>query len=85
MRVVICCDRSKNFVLERNEREILTVRLSMINGVIFDEEAFRREFTGNISLQDIMNLVQGLNDDEGTSAVGKIFRLEPMEMWHLSK
>lgn len=32
-RVVMASDRDKNFILGRNEREILTVRLHMINGV----------------------------------------------------
>ena len=77
MRIVIACDRSKDFILDENELEVLIVRMGMISGVIFDEELFRREFNSDVSLKAIIILVRGLIDDEDTSAVGSIFRLEP--------
>ena len=77
MRIVIACDRSKDFILDENEIEVLIVRMCMINGVIFDEELFRKEFNSDVSLKAIIVLVRGLIDDEDRSAVGSIFRLEP--------
>ena len=44
----------------------------MINGVIFDEELFRREFKWDVFLKAIIVLVRGLIDDEDTSAVGSM-------------
>lgn len=80
-QVVIACDRTKNFILERNEREILIVRLGMINGVDFNEQEFRSNFIGNISLHDLLGLLRDLlNDDVKDSVAKRIFQLEPLEL-----
>ena len=80
-QVVIGCDRSENFVLERNEREILIVRLGMINGVYFNEEEFRRHFIGNIGLHDLLRLLREIFDGGSENCRGgKIFQMEPIEV-----
>ena len=74
LRLFFLSDRSKNNALDRNEVEILIVRLSVLSGVIFDEELFRNTFKKDVTLVDLCNLIKAMYDDHDDSEMGRIFR-----------
>jgi len=80
LRIVLLSDRSKNSVLDRNEREILIVRLTVLNGVIFDEDLFRRKFTRDVTTSELICLIGGLYNDNDDSELGRIFKFDPLEI-----
>jgi len=85
LRIVLLSDRSKNSVLDRNEREILIVRLSVLHGVIFDEDLFRKNFTIDVTTSDVISLIGGLYHENDDSELRRIFKFDPLEIIRLNR
>lgn len=73
LRLFFLSDRSKNNALDHNEVEILIVRLSVLSGVIFNEELFRNTFKKDVTLVDLCNLIKAMYDDDDDSEMGRVF------------
>jgi len=80
LRVFFLSDRSKNIKLDPTEVEILIVRLSVLNGVIFDEDLFRKTFRNGLTLSDISILIKAMYNDNDDSDVGRILEMNPLDV-----
>ena len=85
LRVFFLSDRSKNMKLDPTEVEILIVRLSVMNGVIFDEGLFRKTFRNGLTLSDISILIKAMYNDNDDSDVGDILEMNPLEVITLNR
>ena len=77
---LVQCDSDQNFAIGPREMEVLVVRLGMMDGVKFQERAFRTLITGNPSnpsLSQIMMLIRSLLQDDDNDTV---FVLCPEEL-----
>jgi hypothetical protein len=77
LSALVKSDADGNFMLHSRELEVLVVRLGMMDGVKFQERAFRQIMgTSNQSLSQIMMLIRSLLQDDNET----VFILCPEEL-----
>jgi len=74
--LVVQADWDQDFSLNKNEMEMLVMRLNGLSGVEFVEENFRKRVTAPMTLEATMAILRNLTDDT-VSDEDNIFRMKP--------